>query len=97
MSLTISVPEGLQAKVEELLKAENISVEVISGETGDVKVVEGSEKQKSSIGILYAGGWIKCPAALVLAKKLSISPGALGKILDLLEIKIRECSLGCFK
>jgi LAO/AO transport system kinase len=40
---------------------------------------------------------INCGEALKLAEDLKVSPGEVGKTANELKIKIKNCSLGCFK
>ncbi len=42
-------------------------------------------------------GNINCPQALAIAKKHGVLPAEVGKVIDELGIKIRNCQLGCFK
>lgn len=41
-------------------------------------------------------GRISCAAAMRLAEELVISRQQLGKLLNELQIKIKQCQLGCF-
>jgi len=41
-------------------------------------------------------GKISCAAAMRLAEELVISRQQLGKLLNELQIKIKQCQLGCF-
>ena len=41
-------------------------------------------------------GKISCAAAMLLAEELVISRQQLGKLLNELQIKIKQCQLGCF-
>ena len=97
MVSTIGVPETMRRKMEGFAKSEKIPLAVVSPEAGDVRVGKSAGRQESSLTFLYAGGWIRCPVALALAQKLSMESPDLGKMLNLLKIKVRECSLGCFK
>ena len=97
MSLKIGVPEGMREKVETLVKLKSIPLMVVSQGSGDVNVIESSERKECSGSILYTGGWIRCIVALGLADRLKIGFKNMGKLLNNLEIKIRDCSLGCFK
>jgi molybdopterin-guanine dinucleotide biosynthesis protein A len=96
MPVTITVPDTVHGKITEFLKSENIALEATSGTGGKVKVVPGEQRRECSSTVLYPGGWIKCPVAWTLSKRLSISYGEVGKILNFFEIKIRDCALGCF-
>jgi hypothetical protein len=54
---------------------------------------ELSEKIKESLG---DDGKIKCSDAFRIAKEEGVSPGAVGKEINRLKIKIKGCQLGCF-
>ena len=41
-------------------------------------------------------GYLPCADGLRLANELECAPATIGKICDELNIKITECSLGCF-
>lgn len=97
MSSTIGVPESRRKDMESFLQSQKIPLAVVSPEGGDVRVEESVEMMECSGAILYGGGWIRCPGALALARKLGMDPRDLGKTLDFLKIKIKECSLGCFE
>jgi hypothetical protein len=97
MKAVLSVPESLLARVRELVEGEEIALEVVSSGPCTVRVELSGERLESDLTTLHAGGWITCPAARAAASKLQISNRAMGKILNLLEIKIRRCDLGCFE
>ncbi len=42
-------------------------------------------------------GRITCPAARELAEQLGVDPGVIGQACNQLRIKIKGCTLGCFK
>lgn len=42
------------------------------------------------------GGKLSCPKARKLAKDLKVSPNLIGEACDGLNIKIKDCELGCF-
>jgi pimeloyl-CoA synthetase len=41
-------------------------------------------------------GHIDCGKALAIARNLNIDPGVVGKACNLLQIRVRSCSLGLF-
>ncbi|OGO45773.1 MAG: hypothetical protein A2Z05_02835 [Chloroflexi bacterium RBG_16_60_22] len=43
------------------------------------------------------GGYLPCPVALKLAKRLNVDARAVGDTVDELGIRITDCQLGCFK
>ncbi len=84
-------------KLREFLDKDEINLEVVTDTQGDVEVMKCAEPKESSLDIIYSGGWITCETARSLAKKINISLGQMGKLLNHLDVKIRHCSLGCFK
>ena len=66
--------------------------------TSHIPVIFLSAKgQESEVNKLLAGGCIACPVARATAAKLGIDGRRMGKLLDLLDIRVRECELGCFE
>ncbi|OFW56392.1 MAG: hypothetical protein A2W01_00115 [Candidatus Solincola sediminis] len=60
----------------------------MSAEVND-KVLEAVKTQAKE-------GRINCATALKLAQDLGVPPGEVGKAANALNIKISNCSLGCF-
>ncbi|MCL4501947.1 MAG: hypothetical protein M1438_08825 [Deltaproteobacteria bacterium] len=54
------------------------------------------EELKAKIRAAAPEGKISCPAAMRLAEELVISRKDMGKLLNELKIKIKQCQLGCF-
>ena len=54
------------------------------------------EELKAKIQAAAPEGKISCAAAMRLAEELVISRQQLGKLLNELQIKIKQCQLGCF-
>jgi len=96
MKSTLCVPEEIQQAVAAFVEAEEIAVQVVSAGECTVRVVQAEGRQESDLSMLYAGGWIACRTAMAAASKLDISLLKMGKLLDHLNVKIRQCSLGCF-
>jgi len=55
-----------------------------------------TEEVKSAVKDVADGGFITCPKARKLAKDLGVAPKIIGKACDELDIKIKDCELGCF-
>lgn len=92
----LSVPQSLLASVRQLVASEAIPLEVASAGRCTVRVEQGEARAECDQAVLHPGGWIACPTAQAAASRLQISNRAMGRILNLLEIKIRQCDLGCF-
>jgi hypothetical protein len=97
MGATIGAPDTLKETLDKLVDSQAIRLAVVAEGSGDVNVAEGAEGEESTMTVLRAGGSIRCAVALALAKQLNIGPGDVGAIMNALNIKIRHCSLGCFK
>ena len=96
MKNTLSAPEGLREKLRSFVDTEEVPLEVVSDDDGTVRVVESAERSPCDSFILRPGGWITCSMARAMAARLTVNGRQMGKLLDLLDIKIRECELGCF-
>ena len=96
MSVTIGVTSALAQTVADWVQAETLSVEVVSDGSGTVQIVRPEGRQQSDPSTLQAGGWITCGDARALAAKLEVPVPAVGKLLDVLDIRLRNCELGCF-
>ena len=97
MAATLAVPESMAESVTGFLEAQAISLSVVAGSGGTVRVVKADERQESSPYLLQAGGWITCGIARSMAATLNISSGNMGALLNHLNIRIRACELGCFE
>ena len=87
----------MEQSFQEFLDSEKIAIEIVSDEPCDIKVIQCDDRKESKLDTIYSGGWITCERARSLAQRIKISLGQMGKLLDHLDVKIRRCSLGCFK
>ena len=93
---TISVQESISANLKNFIERKSIDIE-IRAEGGDLKIEQsGTESLQSSLSVLYSGGWITCPTARNIAENLEITVWQMGEMLDELNVKVRQCGLGCF-
>lgn len=97
MRISLAVPEELREPVGAFVDGEGLSIEVVGDGDGTVQVVRSDQRRQSDSQTLQAGGWISCLMARDMATKLRIDSRKMGKLLDLLDIKIRACELGCFE
>ncbi len=94
MAASVYIDPPMADELTELLAAEGI---VIASDSSSASLTIGREdRRQSDLKTLYAGGWVACETALALADRLGISPASMGKLIDLLDVKVRRCSLGCF-
>jgi hypothetical protein len=96
VSVRIGVPETLVDRVSEFIKANALAIDVVKDGGGAVQVVESEGRQPSDPSTLQAGGWIACADAFDMASNLGIPTQTMGKLLNLLDVKLRQCQLGCF-
>jgi len=97
MAASLAVPEGMATSVSEFVAAESISLDVVTSGPGAVRVETPTTQQQCKTGLLYTGGWIACSEAFTMADTLGIGAGNMGKLLNLLDIRVRQCQLGCFR
>ena len=94
----LSVPPARLEALTRFLKARRISLPVRTGAGASVRVLEEPEaRRRCTLTRLYVGGFIPCETARALAARLNLRVGQMGKLLDFLNIKVRQCGLGCFK
>ena len=96
MKIRVCVDGSLVESVAGFIEAEGIQIDLTMDDGSDVKVLMCDDRKESDMEILYSGGWISCRTALRLAKKLEIPTSQMGLLLNHLEIKVKNCSLGCF-
>ena len=92
MKKTITLPNSFFNAVNNLFRDENIEIDIIQSNNNSVCVLIIDDSEKP----LETGGTISCPDARALAEKLEITPAQFGKLLNLLNIKVRHCELGLF-
>jgi len=97
MKKRICVEASIAEQLREFLDAEEIKIKVVTDGSYDVAVVQCDERKESNSDMIYSGGWITCEMARSLAKKMNIPLDQTGKLLNYIDVKIRSCSLGCFK
>jgi len=97
MKAGILADAPLAGVVAQFLRVEGI----VAGPTGArgeaVRVAASVERREATPDTIWSGGWITCEAAHVLARKLGIPARKMGGLLDALDVKVRQCSLGCFE
>ena len=96
----IEVPETLMESLGEFIQKEGIALSLVAVGGADdeakIRVVQAEAREQGDAATLPSGGWITCADALEMARQLNIKPNEMGRIIDFLDIKIRQCSLGCF-
>ncbi len=98
MKATLSVPAEMLEAVVNFVSGAGIDLPVVAGDDCTVQVVAASERRRCGLCRLYmGGGFIACETARSVAAKLGIRTRQMGKLLDFLGIKVRNCGLGCFK
>ena len=93
-----NAPEDLKTKIEEFFKSIQFEYELVNDQADAIMAVKfPQEREVSKKNVLFANGRIACPVAFMAAENLGISKSNLGKFLNVLDIKIFGCQLGCFK
>ncbi|HUW82410.1 MAG TPA: hypothetical protein VMZ31_06375 [Phycisphaerae bacterium] len=97
MTASLVVPESMATSVCEFLATESIPLDVVTSGQSALRVEASTTRQQCKTDVLYTGGWIACSQALKIADALDIGAGSMGKLLNLLDIRVRQCQLGCFR
>lgn len=93
---TISAPKSLSDKLLQYFNDASVPLELVA-ENAEIRVdICPSGRLESDLATLFSGGWIKCENARLLARKLDITKLQMGKLLHELDIKVKNCGLGCF-
>jgi hypothetical protein len=95
-SLTIGIPPSRRAALEEFLQREALSWAIVDSPGGDISIIEAPPKSECGPDILHPGGRIACSVALAMAGSLGVPGKKIGGLMNLLEIRIHDCQLGCF-
>lgn len=93
----ISVDIALADSFSQFLNDKGIKLAIVTDGPGEFAVISCDDRRQSDVQTIYADGWIACATAHAVAKKMGISLKHMGEILDHLNVKIRQCSLGCFQ
>ena len=95
MSGRIVVPAERAEELRTYFVEQGIPLEVVTEGEGDL-VVAAAPGSRCTGNRLHPGGWITCADAWELAGRLDLPRHRMGGLLTRLEVKIRECQLGCF-
>ena len=93
----ILVEPSMSQKLADFLAKERIALAAVTDGHCEVRVFRCDDRKACNLETIYSGGWIGCEKARALAKRLSIPVRQMGEMLDFLDVKIRDCGLGCFK
>ena len=100
MSARVYVCDELRDDVERFVRENDIPMELVddlqSAGLGIVAPADKDEKKMCDTKTLYSGGWIKCPTAWAIGKRQGLGLMQLGGLLNMLDIRVRQCALGCF-
>jgi hypothetical protein len=84
------------AALQAILDVDAIDLELTSNVADADVTVRLGDREPCDPETICAGGWIECPAAWAMAQKLGISVPNMGTLLAHLNVKVRNCGLGCF-
>jgi hypothetical protein len=87
---------ALFESLSEFVDSQGIQIELSRKGGSEIKILVSDDRKESNLKTFYAGGWIACSTALATAKKLQLSTIQIAALLNHLNIKVKNCSLGCF-
>ena len=96
--MKVEAPVGVPMSddLRAFLQAEGLLAGTADAAANVIRIADSAERRDCSPDTLWLGGRIPCELALSLAGKLGISACKMGKLLELLNVKLVQCSLGCF-
>jgi hypothetical protein len=83
--------------LQEFIQAERLPWILVDAPGGRLNLVETNDPAQCDLTRLYPGGRILCSTALEMARIYSAPADSIGRLMNLLEIRIGECQLGCFR
>ena len=92
---TLGAAADMQESLSRLVRAGGLPLGVVGG-TGSVQVGAAEEPRRCTTRRLYVGGYIPCATARTMAARLGLRMSQMGKLLELLHVRVRACELGCF-
>jgi hypothetical protein len=96
-AVTLGAPPARRADLESFLTEEGVDWPIVEGAAGILNVVESAEAGAACTKqTLHPGGRIDCSTALAMADELEVDSRVIGRLMNLLGIRIRNCQLGCF-
>lgn len=95
--VNIIAPGDLLEKARDFAAAQDFPLERILFTHSPCRSAGADGPLDCSVETLYSGGRIACAAALSLADRLGVPGRKVGRLLDLLNIKVEHCSLGLFE
>lgn len=96
-AITLGVTGKHRVSLQGFIQEEGLPWTLVEAPGGTINLVEQDREGICSLEHLVPGGKILCPTALEMAEKYHVSPGSIGRLMNLLQIKIHECQLGCFR
>lgn len=98
LTITIGVPSGRREAVEQFLREEGIDWTLAEAGHGWLNILEADEPGRPcDRRTLHVKGRIDCSTALALADETRVASRSVGRLMNLLEIRIGNCQLGCFQ
>ena len=96
-TITVGVPAKHRASLQEFIETERLPWTLVDAPAGRVNLVEKDPPAECDLEHLFPGGRIPCSVAFQLAETCGTPPASIGRLMNLLKIKIYDCQLGCFQ
>jgi len=94
--VALGVPTAMLDSLQAFVAKKDIPVELTTAGECAARIVGESERVADGPDVLHVGGTIRCADARAMAARLGISTGKMGRLLNFLNMKIRQCDLGLF-
>jgi hypothetical protein len=92
-----SPPIGVAEKIEQLFASVGIEADwADSPDAAAIGIFWPADRMECDEGRLFSGGFMTCPTAFKATARLEVDRATFGKLLNLLDIKLKQCQFGCF-
>ncbi|HVP38876.1 MAG TPA: hypothetical protein VMS93_06785 [Candidatus Saccharimonadales bacterium] len=95
--ITFGTSAAHRASLQKFLEAEGLPWALVEAPGGTLNLVEQDPPAECDVARLFPGGRILCSVALAMAETYQAPAGSIGRLMNLLKIKIHDCQLGCFR
>jgi len=96
-AIAIGVGAKQRTSLQEFIDAEGLPWTLVDAPGGQLNLSEEAPPAECDLERLVPGGRILCSVALEMAEIYHAPAGSIGRLMNLLKIKIHDCRLGCFR
>jgi len=90
-------PSDVAEKIRQLFASAKLEADwADTADAAAICISWPADRTECNEGMLYSGGFMTCPEAFKAAARIGMDRTTFGKLLNLLDIKLKQCQFGCF-